>query len=325
MAKKQKTPLIVWLRRCTQAAFFLLFIYLFLEATDHPINRAGSHVTLFFDLDPLVALTSWLASHKFERAMMLSIVTLAGTLLCGRWFCGWICPFGALHNFFTSLRGGRAKAKLEVGGYSRWQTAKYYILVAFLVVALLGTNVAGWLDPFSFLFRSFATAIYPAINSAFVTFFTWTYDTNPGFGSVRLSLVTEPIYSFLRDHFLALQQPYYWGSLLIGTVFIAVVALNFYRARFWCRYVCPLGALLGVVGKNPLVRLKKSSEQCTNCRLCLVDCQGGANSIKVSEWRASECFYCCNCMSECPWQAVKFTSQLKQETKKDESLVQVGR
>jgi polyferredoxin len=325
MARKPRTPLIVWLRRGAQLACFLLFGRLFLETTDHPINRAGSHVTLFFDLDPLVALTSWLASHKFERAMLLSLVTLVVTLLAGRWFCGWICPFGAVHNFFTWMRGGRAKAKLEVGAYNRWQTAKYYVLVAFLVVAFLGTNVAGWLDPFSFLFRSLATAVYPAINSALVAFFTWTYNADPGVGKVRLSLVTEPVYAFLRGHFLAMQQPYYWGSLLIGTIFIAVVALNFFRARFWCRYVCPLGALLGVVGKNPLVRLHKRTESCTNCRLCLVDCQGGANANPVAEWRASECFYCCNCIGDCPSDAVKFASSWKQEKKKDETLVQVGR
>lgn len=326
MAKKRKTPRVVWLRRVTQGAFFTLFVYLFLQTTDHPINRAGSHVTLFFDLDPLVALNSLLATHKVERAMLLSLVTLAVTLLCGRWFCGWVCPFGALHNFFTSLRGGRAKAKLGVGGYSRWQTAKYYILVAFWVAAFLGSNVAGWLDPFSFFFRSLATSIYPAVNSALVALFTWTYDVNPGVGPVRISLVTEPIYAFLRAHFLAVEQPYYWGSLLIGALLIAVVALNFYRARFWCRYICPLGALLGVVGKNPLVRLHKSGDQCTNCRLCLADCQGGANSGNVTLWKPSECFYCCNCISDCPWQAVTLTSALQQEKKEDaETLVQVGR
>jgi polyferredoxin len=325
MPKKAKTPWFVWLRRFIQSAFLALFIYLFLETSDHPINRAGSHVTFFFDLDPLVALTSWLASHKLERAMLLSLVTLVGTLLCGRWFCGWVCPFGALHNFFTSLRGGRAKAKLEVGGYNRWHNAKYYLLIGFLVAALVGTNVAGWLDPFSFFFRSFTTAVYPALNAALVALFTWTYDVNPGVGPIRFGLVTEPIYSFLRAHFLALHQPFYWGGLLIGTLFIAVVALNFYRARFWCRYVCPLGALLGVVGKNPLVRVMKSGDQCTNCRLCLVDCQGGANSASVTEWRAAECFYCCNCMSDCPWQAVTFASPLKQEKKHDETLVKLGR
>ncbi len=312
MARKRKTPRVVWLRRLTQSSFFVLFIYLFLQTTDHPINRAGSHVTLFFDLDPLVALTSWLSSHKIERAMLLSLVTLIGTLLAGRWFCGWVCPFGALHNFFTSLRAGRDKQKIEVGGYYRAQKAKYYILVAFLVAAVLGVNMAGWLDPFSFFYRSLSTSIYPAFNAATVRLFAWIYHADPGIGPVRLTLVTEPVYALLRAHLLAVEQPYYWGGILIGTLFIAVLALNFYRARFWCRYLCPLGALLGLVGKNPLVRLRKSGEQCTQCRLCQVDCQGGANAGKLVEWKASECFYCCNCISDCPSQAITFTSAVMQ-------------
>ncbi len=133
MALMRKTSRIVWLRRFIQTGFFLLFCYLFLQTVYHPINKAGRGVTLFFNLDPLVALSAWVASRAFVGAMLLSLVTLAMTLVFGRWFCGWICPFGALHNFFSSLRGGSAKQKLEAGGYDTWQKAKYYLLVAFLV------------------------------------------------------------------------------------------------------------------------------------------------------------------------------------------------
>jgi polyferredoxin len=307
MAKKKKTSWIVWLRRLTQVGFFLLFCYLFLQTVYHPINKAGRGVTFFFNLDPLVALNSWLATHALVEAMLLSLVTLVVTFICGRWFCGWVCPFGTLHNFFTSLRGGRAKQKIETGAYNRWQKAKYYLLVGFLVAALLGVNVVGWLDPFAFFFRSLSTSIYPAINKGIVALFTWIYNTDPGVGPIRLTAVTEPIYGFLRQYLLAVEQPYYWGSLLIGVLFIAAVALNFFRARFWCRYVCPLGALLGVVGKNPLVRLKKNEEKCDSCRLCLVDCQGGATPDNPLEWKPSECFYCWNCKSDCPAQSISFS------------------
>ena len=327
MAKKKKTSWIVWLRRLIQTSFLLLFCYLFLQTVYHPINQAGRGVTLFFNLDPLVALDFWLASHAFVGAMLLSLFTLAVTLICGRWFCGWVCPLGAVHNFFTSLRSGRAKQKLEAGGYNSWQKAKYYLLVAFLVVALLGADVVGWLDPFSFFFRSLATSIYPAINKALVAFFTWIYNADPGVGPVRLTLVTEPIYGFLRKYFLAIAQPYYWGSLLIGALFITTVALNFWRARCWCRYVCPLGALLGVVGKNPLVRLQKNEEKCNNCRLCLVDCQGGATPENILEWKPSECFYCWNCQVDCPAQAISLTpfvtlshSERSEESRSDSLL-----
>ena len=94
---------------------------------------------------------------------------------------------------------------------------------------------------------------------------------------------------------------------MIGVLFGVAIALNFYRARFWCRYICPLGALLGIAGKNPLVRLHKSPDACDNCRLCLADCQGGANLPDSLEWKPAECFYCFNCQSDCPSQAVTFS------------------
>lgn len=297
----------MWLRRITQSLCVVLFFYLFLQTVYHPINRTDSLVKLFFNLDPLVALNMWLATHTLVRAMLLSLATLGVTFFAGRWFCGWICPLGAILNFFTSLRGSRARQKLEAGSYSRWQKAKYYGLVGFLAAALIGVNVVGWLDPFSFLFRSITTAIYPAFHNGVVALFTWIYNANPGIGPARLTAVTEPVYDLLRKHVLATgdQPPQYMGGLLIGVLFAAVVALNFFRARFWCRYVCPLGALLGVAGKNPLVRLKRNEEQCDNCRLCIVDCQGGANPSDGG-WKPAECFYCWNCKSDCPAQAITF-------------------
>jgi len=90
-------------------------------------------------------------------------------------------------------------------------------------------------------------------------------------------------------------------------LFGLAIALNFYRARFWCRYICPLGALLGIAGKNPLVRLDKSPDACDNCRLCLADCQGWRQRGNTLEWKPAECFYCFNCQSDCPSRAVTFS------------------
>ena len=143
----------------------LLFLYLFLQTAFHPGDVAQGHVAFFFDIDPLVLLTVWLGGHVVASAMLLSLITVVVTLLFGRWFCGWFCPFGALHNFFTSLRGGTKKAKLLAGGYSSRQKIKYYVLIALLISALVGANLAGWLDPFSFFFRSMAMAV-TALQSA---------------------------------------------------------------------------------------------------------------------------------------------------------------
>lgn len=328
MAKK-KTSWPVRLRHLTQTIFLLFILYLFLNTAFHAGNVAGGHLAFFFDIDPLILFSVWLGGHAAAATLLFSLVTLAATFVFGRWFCGWICPFGALHNLLSSWRGGNRKAKVETGGYTRWQTSKYYVLLAVLIAALLGANIAGWLDPFSFFFRAMTTAVFPAINAGLVHFFDLIYRLDPGVGRVRLTAVTEPTYRALRYYVLAIGQPHYFGSMLLGALFALVLMLNFYRARFWCKYICPLGALLGVVGKNPVLRLQTSPALCKNCKECVKECQGGANPNEPGIWKPSECMFCWNCEESCATHALKFEFALSGNKlvsltpKKNEELVGV--
>ncbi len=314
--KKKRTSPVVWLRYAVQAFFLLFFLYLFMQTTYHPIDEVGGPVTFFFEIDPLVLIATWLANHAAPAILLLSLITLAVTFFFGRWFCGWVCPFGVLHNLFTSFRKKRLLTRIQSATFSPWQRGKYYILIAFLVGALLGVSAVGWLDPFSFFYRSLATAVYPAVNWGFQALFTWLYETDPGIGSMRVTAISEPIYDVLRANFLTIDPPphFHW-SLLIGFLFILVVGLNLIRARFWCRYICPLGALLGLVGKNPIVRIHKDTELCNDCRLCVTDCQGGAEPNVTGGWKPSECFYCWNCKSACPHDAISIRFESPMEKK----------
>lgn len=314
--KSAKTHRIVWLRRLCQTAFLLAFLFLFLETTYHPINLVPAPVEVFFHLDPLVTLITW---YFVYPALVLSSLVVLVTLLFGRWFCGWLCPFGVLHNAVTSLRKDKAKAKLGKGGFFSSQRYKYYILVFLLAGSLAGMNLAGWLDPFSFFYRALAVAVFPALNFATQAAFGWVYSQDPGIGPVKLTQVTEPVYEVLRENILAVEQPHYMWASLIGLLFVAVVVLNLYRPRFWCRVICPLGALLGLIGSNPTVTLRKDPARCNDCRLCVADCPGGADPNVTGGWKPSECFYCWNCESACPHQAISFGFRKKQE----KQLVQV--
>ena len=301
---------IVWLRRSIQILCLLLFFYLLLQTAYHPINQTGGPVTLFFELDPLVLVATWLAGAPVPLALLLFLGTLGVSVLFGRWFCGWVCPFGTLHQMVTQLRGGSSASRLKRAVYSPRQRWKYLILIGLLAGTLTGLNLVGWFDPFSLLYRSTAIAVFPALNSGSHALFAWLYENDPGVGSVKVTRVSEPVYEVLRSYLLVEGRPqYYWG-ILIGVIFGGILALNLWRNRFWCRYVCPLGALLGLVGKNPLLRLKKDNEACNDCRLCEAVCPGGANpngpSDRSDAWKPAECFFCWNCEAVCPKQAISF-------------------
>jgi polyferredoxin len=272
----------------------------------HPGNETYGPIKLFFNFDPLLLLTVWLGGHAVAGALLLSLITIVFTLILGRWVCGWICPFGTVHNMFRGIALAKGEDRIKAGSYSFWQKSKYYILIIVLVCAFFGSNLAGLLDPFSFLYRSLATAVFPLVNAAFNGFFNWMYEVDP----IKLSVVTEPIYGVLRRYFLAFSQPHYFWGMLLGILFGVVIVLNVFRQRFWCRYICPLGALLGILGKNPTVRLKVNPDKCTDCSLCAMDCPTGADPVKEQSWRASECIYCWNCESICPTDAITFQFQV---------------
>ncbi|MBL7076774.1 MAG: 4Fe-4S binding protein [Kiritimatiellae bacterium] len=87
------------------------------------------------------------------------------------------------------------------------------------------------------------------------------------------------------------------GWLLIG-IFATLLLLNAWRPRFWCRYICPLGALLGATAKLMPGGVVRNEETCTNCGLCSRDCIGACSPDTCT--RMAECFVCWNCVEDCP-------------------------
>jgi len=89
----------------------------------------------------------------------------------------------------------------------------------------------------------------------------------------------------------------YDGTWLIAAVFMAAILLNLAIPRFYCRFICPAGALFGVLGRFALWRIGKSSDECTQCHICEKNCEGACNP--TTEIRLSECILCVNCINEC--------------------------
>jgi ferredoxin len=105
---------------------------------------------------------------------------------------------------------------------------------------------------------------------------------------------------------LSFKQPYFRQGVYLGLIFVFVVALNLRVSRFWCRALCPLGALLGVASRCSVLGLSKKSERCNDCNQCLMHCQGGDDPVGSAPWRKAECHLCLNCVDQCPERALSF-------------------
>src|ERR1019366_5825501 len=91
----------------------------------------------FLQLDPLVALGTVLTTHSFHPSLVWALVTIVLTILFGRVFCGFVCPFGAIHQFvgWLSRLGLRTKDQMAENSYRPAQAIKYYLLLALLAAA----------------------------------------------------------------------------------------------------------------------------------------------------------------------------------------------
>jgi polyferredoxin len=299
------------LRLCFQIVFFLLFLFLLLhtefrgslKATGGDI-RLPYPIRLFFQIDPLVALSNALSTHALYRGLLSSLAILIPTMFLGRFFCGWICPLGSLHHFFSSLRSERKRGKqlIESNRYKRWQTTKYYLLFAVLAAALMGAGIVGWLDPLSLLVRSLGLSILPATNYALRAILQSLEHSR--FGPIQT--VGSALHFVFGALLLSFKQAYFRQGVWLGAIFIFLLTLNFRVTRFWCRALCPLGALLGLVSRWSILGLVKNPEHCKDCNRCLIRCQGGDDPIGGVPWRQPECHLCLNCIDDCPDHSLRF-------------------
>lgn len=311
------------LRIVSQGGFLLIFLFLFIQTESKGDDTLGYPVRLFLDFDPLIFLTTFLAARAKEipAAFFLSLLVVLMTIVLGRVFCGWVCPLGTLNNLVGSFKKRRPRKKqqalivtdpaLAKGGWGNFlanQTSpfhffkiKYYILIMLLISSAFTMQLAGIMDPISLLIRSFSLSVFPLINYGLHSMFDALYQAN-----IPLVVdVSESAYSFLKKHFLSFRQPHYLQAVFIGLIFLSILILNLGERRFWCKYLCPLGALLGLLSRFSLLK-REVSEGCNNCGLCDAKCQGGALSGKKQVWRNTECFACFTCDDVCPNNAVRF-------------------
>jgi polyferredoxin len=267
-------------RRAVQAGFLLLFLYpLFLAIYQRVTAQVAPNLASWLlPWDPLL-LVGRLAHRDWASlaggALLwigLPLLLVALTLALGRVFCGWICPLGAVLDLVRPLaiwqrrRGPARTARLFPANAN--SRARYYLLAAVALGGLFSLQALALLDPLVIFHRT-STA--------------------------------------LAGNFLALRQPPLRIFLsVISVIFLAILLLELWQPRFWCRNLCPLGALISIFSRFSLLNRRVSSA-CTLCGDCRRTCVMNAIPRKEPhDTRYADCTFCLECESACPKAGISF-------------------
>lgn len=296
--------------RISQLIFLAIFIALFVTTDYRGKDEISVALNSFFRADPLVTVSYILSAKTFTRLLLPGIIMIAASVLLGRFFCGWICPLGTILDLVTN------KIK-KTGSLAILKTRfKYYLLFSLLFTGLFNINLAGVLDPIAVLIRALTFFLYPLLGYSVKQGWVGLYSV---IGEKRDAV--QPAYDFLKSYILPFRETFYPLAFISLLFLLLIIFIERYETRNWCRNLCPLGTLLGLLGRSSLFK-RLPSKFCADCGDCRTICPTSFDSDILQK---QDCIMCMECSLKCGHNRVKFkagqTSKEKQEPAWDRRIV----
>jgi len=284
----------VWVRRFSQIFFTGLFIYA-LAASIQPGHWISPKP--WFWSDPLAMFSLSISSRTFVHGLGWSILFVLASVFLGRFFCGWLCPMGALGDLVGSLRKKKRKLSPETNRF--WRKPKYILLAVLGLLALAGFQEVWFFDPIVIAGRFISMNLLPVFAQGLNTTFIFLIKHIP-----PLDTPLTEAYRCVRQSVLG-SRLYTFSNAFPIFLYFAVLALaGLWVARLWCRTLCPLGAIYALFSRKAL--LARRVDDCSSCRRCQRDCRMAAIGPDLKTV-PGECILCMDCIYECPGKKTYFS------------------
>lgn len=249
---------------------------------------------LFLDFSgTLHAYLGWMAKVQFLPAVLaLNVGVVIGlivlTLIFGRLYCSVICPLGVMQDVIAFFGKKAKKNRYSYSGEKRW--LRIVVLVIFVILMLAGLNsIAILIAPYSAYGRIAHSLMQPL--------YMWA---NNG-----LAYIAEQIDSY------AFYSVEVWvksvSTLIVAIVTLVIVGFLAWRGgRTYCNTICPVGTVLGYIGKFSWLRPVIDTSKCNGCGLCAMNCKAACINPKEHTIDLSRCVVCGDCMTKCKRGAVSY-------------------
>lgn len=225
---------------------------------------------------PIGALQSVLNSKDYHFAFYVVGFLMFTGAVCGRFVCGWLCPFGLFQDLLHKIPFVKKVSTFRGDRILRY--LKYVILAVFVVILpMVVADAIGIGDPW------FCKYICPV----------GTLE-----GGIPLVILNKALRQSLG--FL-----YTWKIAIL--VILVVLSVIIYRP--FCKYICPLGAIYGAFNKISMVQLRCDEGKCISCHRCEKKCKMGV--YPAENPKSAECIRCGLCVKECPVNALSLGLRLK--------------
>lgn len=223
-------------------------------------------------LDGIRAIYLAAVQHNFSSALLPQLIevlaTVPVTFFLGRFFCGWMCAFGSYTDFIYRIAQKLFHKKLKLSERAdRWMKLIKYVILLVLV-----------------------SAVWTLGQTSFLSVSPWD-----AFGMLA-TVGKIPNFAYVAS------------SMTAGLIVLLIVtALSAVIERFFCRYLCPMGAVFSLSSLLRVARIKKPSAGCGQCRICTESCAMGIPLYRLDTVRSGECIHCMKCVAACPRNNARLT------------------
>lgn len=210
------------------------------------------------------------------------------------------CPFGGIETLYYFLTTGGFVRRIE-------PSALILLGLVLLLTLVFSRGFCGWICPFGSLQewiglpgrKLFGKRYNPAgrwdrvlrllkyVLLAAITGLTWHL-------GVLVFRDYDPFLAFFHLGQGVKEMP--WAYAALGVVLLGSLRFD----RFFCKYACPLGAVLGILGRFGLTRIRRDESGCKGCNICQKKCFAHVDFLSASTIRDPECNHCLDCVVECP-------------------------